>query len=318
MRKVKHNYFSGKTVVITGSTGFIGQRLLFQLQNETEANIVLVSRSRPNGIDSTKVTWIQSPLESLSPCKFIEAGVTKVDIVFHLAAYIPKVHTDSNNVDIIYRANILGTKMLLEALPDSINKFVFSSTIDVYALAGYDQVLDERSALAPTSLYGASKLFCEYLISTIARQRSFGCSILRYGHIYGPGEGAYAKLIPVTIRNLFRGKQPVLYGDGSALRDFLYVDDVVEATLRAAVNPSTQMGPLNIVRGESVSIANIVTVLTKIIRYNGDVCYLRDKPTGASFRFDNRAMLSVLGEWKFMTLRDGLEREVTYFMDLES
>ena len=104
--------------------------------------------------------------------------------------------------------------------------------------------------LAPQSLYAASKLFCEHLAGIVTKTGGTSYAISRYGHIFGAGEAAYRKLIPEAIRRLLAGVSPLLYGDGSAERDFLYVDDVVEATLRAAVAPVSELGPVNFVRGE--------------------------------------------------------------------
>jgi UDP-glucose 4-epimerase len=112
-----------------------------------------------------------------------------------------------------------------------------------------------------------------------------GChyAILRYGHIFGPGEEAYEKLIPRTIRQLMQGEPPVLYGDGSAERDFLYMDDAVEATLQAAIFNVRELDPVNIVRGESSPVFKIVEMLTAITKFQGNIRYMTDKLGGTSF-----------------------------------
>jgi nucleoside-diphosphate-sugar epimerase len=156
------------------------------------------------------------------------------------------------------------------------------------------------------------------LTAAHAAARRFTPVLLRYGHIYGPGEQAYRKLIPEAIRRLLRGEPPIVYGDGSAERDYLYVGDAVEATVRAATVEPAPAGPVNIVRGESCSIRHVVETLVQITGYPGTVQYLTDRPGGYSLRFDNRKMRAVLGEWPLVTLVEGLQREVADFRNQSS
>jgi nucleoside-diphosphate-sugar epimerase len=135
---------------------------------------------------------------------------------------------------------------------------------------------------------------------------------LRYGHIYGPGEERYEKLIPTVIRNLLANQSPVIYGDGSALRDYLYVGDAVEATIKAAL-VAGDVGPLNIVRGDSVSLKETVQMLIRLSGSDQKIEWRLDKPNGPSLRFDNRLMTNLLGSGSMVSLEDGLTAEVGAF-----
>lgn len=309
------NYFKGKTILITGGTGFIGTHLVSRLCTDENIRLVLLSR-KPASEDRKNETWICSSLDELSPDLWRQAGVEHIDVLFHLGAFIPKFRTEADRVEDVYRDNLIGTRSLLDSLPAPPGRIIFTSTIDVYAVPPMVGLLDEASPLGPSGLYGISKLFCEQLIRVYATR--FGCSysILRYGHIFGPGEGAYGKLIPQMIRRLLQGDEPVLYGEGSAERDFLHVSDAVEATLRAAVSDKHEIGPINIVRGTSASICSIAETLITITGFAGKIKYLADKPNGYSLRFDNRLMREILGEWDFVSLEEGLKREVDYFRGL--
>jgi nucleoside-diphosphate-sugar epimerase len=155
-------------------------------------------------------------------------------------------------------------------------------------------------------------------VQTYAKTNSCGYAILRYGHIYGPGEEAYRKLIPEIIRGLLKGETPVLHGDGSAERDFLFVDDAIEATMRAAVSSQKEIGPLNVVRGSTVTVKAVVEMVSRITGYTGEISYRTDKPSGRSFRFDNKRLRETLGDWDVVALADGLAREIRYFKALHS
>ena len=304
-----------KTILVTGATGFIGARLVNRLRQVKNARLLLLSR-KPVADSNKGGEWICSALDQLTSKQWRQAGVEQIDAVFHLGAFIPKSTADANHIPEVFRDNLIGTRVLLESLPSVPECVVFASTVDVYGPLSEAGPLNEESALGPATLYGASKLFCEKLVQTHANQLGCRCAILRYGHIYGPGEEAYAKLIPQLIRRQLQGESPVLYGDGSAERDFLFVDDAVEATLRAAVSSDHRLGPVNIVRGTSVPIRTIAEILAKCIGVSRDITYLKDKPKGYSLRFDNSLMSEVLGTWNLISLEDGLKREVEYFRSI--
>ncbi|MFZ2633415.1 MAG: NAD(P)-dependent oxidoreductase [Desulfosalsimonadaceae bacterium] len=303
-----------KTVLVTGATGFIGRHLVNRLRQIENIRLVLLSRKTcitPNPYE----IWVCSSLNQLTPKIWQDNGIDQIDVVFHLGAFTPKSASEANEEEPIFRDNIYGTRTLLSSFPSFPERFIFASTLDVYSTQ-LGKAINENDRVYPAGLYGASKLFCEQLVRIHAGKHGFDSAILRYGHIFGPGEEAYEKLIPLLIHRLLKGEPPVLYGDGSALRDFLYVEDAVEATLRAAFSEKKNIGPVNIVRGQSVSVRDIAEELIKLIGFTGEIQYLRDRPVGDSLRFDNRRMKELLGEWKIISLAEGLQYEVDSFRRL--
>lgn len=299
---------AGKTVLVTGATGFIGKHLVDRLVAEKAQVWVLVRQ--PTNLLPAEAHQVISALEQLDVSVWRSHGVPAFDVIYHLGAYIPKDNSAANDLERIYFTNIVGTRQLLNTLNGLPARVVFASTIDVYASIEDGSKLSEQSPVGPASLYGSSKLFNESYVSQWAKQKGVSAVILRYGHIYGPGEEAYKKLIPETIRRLLSGVSPVLYGDGNAVRDLLYVEDAVEATIRASCLPIANEGPINIVRGESVSIRVIVETLVKLVGFDGGVTYRGDLPQGRNLCFDNTRMLSLLGQWPFVPLDIGLQQEV--------
>lgn len=305
------NDLSGKVVLVTGATGFIGRHLIRRLDNTPGIRLILLSR-RSLAYVGKRTTLVRASLEDLSPETWRRAGVEQIQVVMHLGAFIPKAHNEADLVDPVYRDNLIGTRALLDSLPSTPDTILFSSTIDVYAPVFDGSVLDESSPLGPASLYGSSKLFCEHLVRVYARTKQCRAAVLRYGHIFGPGEEAYGKLIPHTIRQLLRGEAPTVYGDGKAERDFFYVEDAVEATLRAAVSSNPDLGPINIVRGASQPIREIVEKLAHLTGFHGAIQFRCDRPAGPSLRFDNRRMREALGVWNLVSLEDGLKQGVEH------
>ena len=300
---------SGKTVLLTGATGFIGAHLARRLESIPGCRLALLSRREVPGASGGSA-WVRGDLAQLSPRTWSEQGLDRIDVVLHFGGYIPKRQGSANVVSENYRDNLLGTRNLLESLPNTPETVVFASTVDVYALPTGDDVLSENSPVDPPTLYGAAKLFCEHLVKTYAKEHGCRFAVLRLGHIYGPGESAYAKLIPQSIKRLLANESPKVYGNGGALRDFLFVGDVVEAALRAATFASASIEPVNIVSGTSRPIREIVETLARLIGFSGEISYQLDKPNGHSLVFDNRRMVDVLGRWDFVPLKEGLLQEV--------
>jgi UDP-glucose 4-epimerase len=302
-----------RTLLVTGATGFLGTHLVRRLCRERSLQVVALGRG--GAPDAPGTSFVRCALEDLEPATWREAGVGPFDVVFHLAAFTPK-HAGENQLEEVHRSNLRGTSALLGSLARAPRRVVFASTLDVYALAGPDGVLDEGSPTRPADLYGASKLFGEQLVREYAAAEGCEHAILRYGHLFGPGEERYRKLIPTVIRGLLREEAPTLVGDGTALRDLLYVEDAVEATVRASSADTGLLDPLNVVRGESVSVEHVVKLLASLTGFAGEPKRLPGNAPIHSFRFDASRMRAALGTWEMVSLEEGLRREVAHFRRL--
>jgi len=301
-----------KTVLVTGGTGFVGSHLVRRLETMPHLRLVLLSRQAPRHPLPEHVTWVTAPLQALSSATWQALGIPRFDLVFHLGGFTPKNGAEINQVDAIYEHTLLGIRALLDSLVTPPVRLVLASTVDVYTIPTDGVPLTENANLAGSSLHGAAKLFCEQLGRVYARKHGCGLAILRYGHIFGPGEEAYQKLIPNAIRQLLRGEAPVLQGDGSAERDYLFIEDVVEATWRAAQSDIGELGPVNIVRGASLPIRTVITMLIQLTEYPGQPTYKTDQPPGYSLRFAADRMHQLLGTWPLISVEEGLRREVEH------
>ena len=306
----------GKVILVTGANGFIGTHLVARLSRIAGVKLLLLSRQDRQSTQQG-VVWLKGELNHLVPEYWQSHGISHIDYAFHLGAFTPKSSGEANRIDRAVDDNIVGTRILLQGLPGKPCKFVFSSSLDVYALPEEGDVITEGSRVAPSGLYGASKLFCESLVSAWSTECGCNHSILRYGHIYGPGEGQYGKLIPVTIRSLLANQAPVVFGNGSALRDYLYVGDAVEATIRAALVEGS-IGPVNIVCGESVTQEQIVRLLIRLVGSEKEIRFMPDRPNGNSLRFDNGLMTKSLGSWPLTGLEEGLAAEIDAFRKVQN
>jgi UDP-glucose 4-epimerase len=298
----------GKVVLLTGASGFIGSHLARYLYGIKNIKLVFMSR-KPLPQAYGNAVFIEESLELLSKKTWENSGVDKIDYIFHLAGFAPKKAGDADLAEQIYTCNLLGTRALLNSLPNMPERIVFSSTLDVYAALDGDQRISECSHLGDSNLYGISKLFCEKYIASFSQKNGIDYAILRYGHIYGPGEDEYIKLIPQTILSLLNNKMPMVYGDGSALRDFIFVQDAVIATIRAMESQTGNVGPINIVSGSSVSVRDIIKILMTIAGRSDSLCEYVEGSKQKSFIFDDSKMRTELGDWPKVSLFDGLKME---------
>lgn len=287
-------------ILLTGAGGFVGEHLLKRLVLEygVENVVALTSRERAD------VRCVTVPGYDLSA---LDTGLfNDVDVLVHAGAYTPKSGREANDLQRC-GLNISVTEALLGFEFAALKKVIFTSTLDVYAGA---ELISEATPVGPATLYGASKLYGEKMVEAFAAQRGIKHAILRLGHIYGPGEEAYQKMLPLTIANVVSGRPVQLFGEGEELRSFIYIDDVVTSLMNAVA--SDLPSPIvNIVGGSPVSIK---TLIEKIISIAGQQVEVIRQPAtvkGRDFVFDNSLLKSTLLPSEF-DFDQGLAVEIEY------
>ncbi len=293
-------------VLITGSTGFIGSALVdYVKKNRPEylKDVIALSTKKHPSFN----TILYDNLSLAIP------QIENITDVIHLGAYTPKDNKFANDIDKC-TSNIEFTKLLLQQIPNTINQFIFISTLDVYYLDG--NIINEATQTEPSSLYGWSKLYCEKIVEQWCKQNNVKCTILRLGHIYGPGEELYLKLIPETIKKLIAGVQPTIYTKGDEIRSFLHIDDCVRC-IWDALNINAEYALINIVSGNAFTIKQIVELLIQCSGKNIEPQILGNNIKTNDYIFDNSIMIKYFGKEK-VDLLDGLKNEYEYIKSLMS
>ncbi len=187
--------------------------------------------------------------------------------VVHLAAIVNIVEVYENPM-LALRVNVGGTLNVLElARKFDAKRFVFASSVAIYGEPRYLPI-DESHPTEPINLYGETKLMGERLVNLYARDYGLSTVSLRFFNVYGPRmrEGAYASVVHKFITSLLMRKNPVIYGDGHQTRDFVFVYDVAEATVKALLE-SRYVGAINIGSGVEVSILDLLKTIERILGY---------------------------------------------------
>lgn len=234
--------------LVTGAAGFIGSHLVGRLRADGHDVVAVDRRPRPQCLQADLLT---SPLEPL---------LDGVDYVVHLAGQ-PGVRESWDQFSAYSRGNIETTQRLLEALRGRpLRKFVLASTSSVYGSA--PMPAQEDGPLLPISPYGATKLAAEQLVDLYGRTGRVPWMALRYFTVYGPRQRpdmAFARWLKAVVA----GEPVPVYGQGHQQRDFTYVDDAVEATVRAALRPVESMA-VNVGAGRTVSVRAALRLIEKV------------------------------------------------------
>jgi len=256
-----------KKILVTGGAGFIGSHLVDRLIEEGYTVMVLDNLSR-GSLENINAKADFEKIDVTSK-KFLEL-MKKItpDIIFHLAAQSDIGQSLKNSRKDI-AVNFLATQTLLEqAKVLKIKKIIFASSAAVYAESKKLPV-DEENIKEPISLYGASKLLSEYLLQNYHKIRGLPYTSLRFANVYGPRQnpaGDYACLIPKFIKIIENGDSPAINGSGDQTRDFVYVQDVVNANILASNLPkeSLQGGAVNIGFGQGYSVNEVTERLIRL------------------------------------------------------
>jgi UDP-glucose 4-epimerase len=211
--------------------------------------------------------------------------------------------------------NITGTLNILEAArTHDVKKVVFSSSAAVY---GNTSALPthEKTSFDPLSPYAASKSMGEYYCSLYARLYDLPTVALRYFNVYGPRQDPnsdYAAAIPHFIYRTLAGDPPVIYGNGTQTRDFVYVEDVIRANVMAALSDKT--GAYNIAGGTRTSINDLARMICDITGVTEEPIYAEERPGDIKHSYANITRAhDELGFEPTIELEDGLKATVNWF-----
>jgi UDP-glucose 4-epimerase len=251
--------------LVTGGAGFIGSNLVDALLARGDEVVALdnLSTGRRENLESALANGGTLAEVDIREAEAVAdlVGRTKPDVIFHLAAQID-VRRSVADPAADARINVEGTANVLSAAQaHGVPRFVNTSTGG--AIYGEPNQLPapEDHPVAPEAPYGVSKFCAEQYCELFTRLHGLSTVSLRYGNVYGPRQDPLgeAGVIAIFCGAVLDGRKPVIFGDGKQTRDYIYVDDVVEANLRAAESAAT--GPINIGLGKEKSVLDIVAIL---------------------------------------------------------
>jgi UDP-glucose 4-epimerase len=257
-----------KRALVTGGCGFIGSHIVDELLNRGIETYVLDNLSTGkmsninNHLDNKLFHFIQGDVSEISQ---IFRGREGFEVVFHEAA-IASVTLSVLNPRLIFESNVNSTISLLNFCKDTgVKRIIFASSSAVYGdLEGKE--LSEDNYCKPSSPYGASKIAIEHFLHSYWKTYGLETISLRYFNVYGPrqSKNEYSGVITIFVDRLMRNEPLIIYGDGTQIRDFVNIKDIVKANMLAMQSEKGVGETINIGTGTQTSIVNLAQVVRRI------------------------------------------------------
>ena len=253
-------------VLVTGATGFIGRHLVDALIKE-KADISVISRKKV--LLNRKINIY---VGDLTDPKFISKVVKEVKPkkIFHLAAIV-NPSRDISILDEIFKVNFFGTVNLLNSLKNvDYDSFILNSTAEVYGNS--KMPFKEDMLLSPLSPYSLSKASAEIFCNILYKNNGYPITILRLFLVYGPGQKSN-RFLPQLLTALLKNKKFSMT-KGQQKRDYIFIDDVIEALIKSSLIKQASGETINICSGKQFSIKSIATKIATmlnaktLIKYN--------------------------------------------------
>ena len=310
---------SFRHLLIAGGAGFIG------------SNFVRLLRATRPDVDVTvldKLTYAGNPenlaeFEGQRGYRFVQGDISDAQVVDELARdvdaivnFAAETHVDRSLLDpfAFIETDVRGTAVLCEAArKHSHQVFLLVSTDEVYGHVR-DGRSSEHDPLRPRSPYSASKAGGEHIAQAYAESFGLPLLITRGSNNYGPYQYP-EKLVPVLVTNAIDGMRLPLYNDGSAVRDFVYVEDHCRA-IDLVLHDSPVGGVYNVGTGVETSGKQVAEAVLDLMRLPRDLIeYVADRP-GHDYRYAlDISRITQLGWEPMVSLADGLERTVRWYRD---
>lgn len=302
------------SILVTGGAGFMGSWLADELLKREHS---VVSIDDLSGGFSSNVN---------KNCKFVKMDLrdTKkvmevvkaegTEIIYHLAAYAAEGQSIFSPIQ-INDINITSmNNLLVSAVNNDINKFVFTSSMAVYG--NQKPPFSEDIPRMPEDPYGCGKAYCERMLEIFAELYGFDYTILRPHNVYGPRQNLsdpYRNVLGIWINGIMGGKPPFIYGDGEQTRAFSYIEDVTSAVANAGIYKKSNNHIINVGSGEVVTINEACKIVLEAINSDLKPIHLGKRPNEVKYAHCTTEKSEKLLDYKTThKLKDGIKKMVEW------
>lgn len=302
--------------LVTGGAGFIGSSIATELLRRGHSVVILddLSTGFAENLPSEAVFYEGVVQDE----NLVRQAVEGANVIFHQAAHraVARSVEDPLATDL---ANVHGTLTLLTAARDAgAGRFVYASSSSIYGGAAALPT-PETAPARPRSPYAVTKLAGEHYCRVFSELFGLETVALRYFNVYGPRQrpdSMYAAVIPLFIAALHRGERPQVHGDGRQSRDFTFIDDVVDANMRAAEASADRCSgrAFNIAGGSPYSLLEVLEILGQILGLTPEPLHVSPRAGDVrNSQADPSAALEELGWSARVDLHSGLKHAVDWF-----
>lgn len=308
--------------LVTGGAGFIGSHLVDRLLNEGFEVTVIdnLDTGRLENIahhqGREEFHFIKGDIRNFN---VVKETMKDIDAVFHEAA-LASVTLSVKNPILTNDINVTGTLNLLKASSDlHVKRFIYASSAAIYGDTP-SPLKREDMTPSPTSPYGVSKLAAENYVRLFHKVYGLETVSLRYFNVYGPRQrfdiqSAYGGAITIFTNRLLKNMPPIIYGDGEQTRDFVYIQDVVEANILALNTKKAAGEAFNIGTGTNASVNQVANTLKEIMnRKNLKNVHADPRPTDIRHGYaDITKAKKIFGFHPKVPLKEGLTKLVNWY-----
>ena len=305
-------------VLVTGGAGFIGSNL---------ADELIRQGAKVRIIDNFATGFRENIEEINGDFEFVEGDITDeatvakvvegVEVVFHQAA-LPSVPRSVENPAETHRVCVDGTfNLLLHSKEAGVRRFIYAASSSAY---GNQPTLPKVETMKPDPLspYAAAKLTGELYCRAFNSVYGLETVSLRYFNVFGPRQNPasmYSGVISRFIDSLMTGETPVIFGDGEQSRDFTYIDNVVNANIKASQSTQGLGETMNAANGERITLNELLDVLKKITGKNDAVADFQPERKGdvKHSQADNQRAVECLDYTQLVGLEEGLKKTIDWW-----
>ncbi len=305
-------------ILITGGAGFIGSHLTAALAKEG-AEVRVLDNLSSGSQENLEGLPVELLVGDVADAAVVHQAVSGCELIFHQAALVSAPYS-IENPKLTYRTNVAGTFNVLEAARQAgISRIIYASSSAIYGnLPGLPKREDDP--LQSITPYAAAKQMNEIL--AVAYRAAYGMEIigLRYMNVFGPRQdpsSPYSGVLSIFCQAAINGNPCTIYGDGEQTRDFVYVQDVVEANLLAArvfAKRLPETAVFNVGRGEQTSLNQIIDLLIELTGKQIPVTYAAERPGDIKHSVaDISRGQEILGFQPKTRVIDGLQATLEWF-----
>jgi CDP-glucose 4,6-dehydratase len=317
-------FWKGKRVFVTGGTGIVGSWLLKELVGQGAMVVTLVLDADPQSelYRSGTISHLHVVNGAVDDFRTLERAIVthEIDTVIHLAAQAI-VSIARRSPWLTFEANVRGTWNLLEACrlhADQVERVVVASSDKAYGESP-DLPYTEKMPLRGRHPYEASKSCADLIAQSYFHTYGLPVAIARCGNIYGGGDLNWSRIVPGTIRSLYRHESPVLRSDGEFIRDYVYVKDVSDAYLVLAEHlgrPEVRGEAFNFSPESRVTVIEIVNTIRQLMNCGHIQARILDDAQGEirDQYLSSAKAKRLLGWTARHTLEEGLRETIDWYV----
>ena len=308
------------TILVTGGAGFIGSHLVDRLIAEKARRVIVIDNMflgderNLNSALKNNVILYKDDAEIISSLEYIFKK-HNIEVVFNCA-------TKALNYSFVNPKNAYdtNTKVVLNLLElqrkGSFKTLCHFSTSEVYGTAVYEP-MDEKHPIHPTTTYAAGKAAADIAVESYVRMFNLDTFIIRPFNNYGPRQnykGYLAGVIPITVWKILNGQSPEIHGTGKQSRDFIYVDDTIDAII--SIYDKLPAGEsINVSTDGQISIEQVIRQICELMYYQGEIIKKPERNSDVECHNANNDKIKKMIDYRLTSFEEGLAKTIRWYKE---